>query len=390
MYRIFICVIFLSLFSVNEINSQTPCLLSGASVYLDYSSTPALMNASVNGMSLYDYAWNNGLSGVNQTIIYSGWCVTITDLITGCDTTICENCMPDSTAFCPCPMIYMPVCGCDGIMYSNSCLAICAGVGWSPAISNGLPGGWLPCTSNPTSCFVEISASGSTTFCEGDSIQLQPNIYDVNGTYTWSNGANYHEIWVFNSGDYILTYVNDTGCVAHDTMNIQVIPKPSLTANTIPNPANICLGDTLIIELTSGLVNYYWNTGNPLHQDQNVIELLPNNDFIYVCEVIDSNQCSNKIEVEVYVDTCVTSIQSSMISDINIFPNPTTNVLNLNLPGDLNDFKITLLTIDGKIIFINENVSNKFMINFLDFSKGSYILKIEHEKVNFFKKIIYQ
>ena len=168
MGRIFICIIFLSLFSVNKVNSQTPCSLSGGSVYLDYSSTPALMNASVNGMSLYDYTWNNGSTGVNQTLIYSGWCVTITDLITGCDTTICENCMPDSTAFCPCPMIYMPVCGCDGIMYSNSCLAICAGVGWSPAISNGLPGGWLPCTSNSTSCFVEISANGSTTFCEGD------------------------------------------------------------------------------------------------------------------------------------------------------------------------------------------------------------------------------
>ena len=45
MSRIFICIIFLFLFSVNEVNSQTPCSLSGASVYLDYSSTPALMNA---------------------------------------------------------------------------------------------------------------------------------------------------------------------------------------------------------------------------------------------------------------------------------------------------------------------------------------------------------
>ena len=343
MGRVFICIIFLSLFTVNEVNSQTPCSLSGASVYLDYSSTPALMNASVNGMSLYDYTWNNGSTGVNQTLIYSGWCVTITDLITGCDTTICENCMPDSTAFCPCPMIYMPVCGCDGIMYSNYCLAICAGVGWSPAVSNGLPGGWLPCTSNLTSCFVEISANGSTTFCEGDSIQLEPNIYDVNGTYSWNNGTNYHEIWVFSSGDYILTYVNDTGCVAHDTMNIQVIPKPNLTANTIPDPANICLGDTLIIELTSGLDNYYWNTGNPLHQDQHVIELLPNIDFIYICEVIDSNSCSNKVEIEVNVDTCAMSVSSSPLIDINIFQNHTTIVFNINFPSDINDLKISLL-----------------------------------------------
>ena len=74
MRRIFICIIFLSLLSVNEVNSQTPCSLSGASVYLDYSTTPALMNDSVNGMSLYDYTWNNGSTGVNQTLIYSGWC----------------------------------------------------------------------------------------------------------------------------------------------------------------------------------------------------------------------------------------------------------------------------------------------------------------------------
>ena len=71
MGRIFICIIFLSVFSVNEVNSQIPCSLSGASVYLDYSSTPALMNASVNGMSLYDYTWNNGSTMANQILIYS-------------------------------------------------------------------------------------------------------------------------------------------------------------------------------------------------------------------------------------------------------------------------------------------------------------------------------
>ena len=72
---------------------------------------------------MYDYNWNNGISGVNQTSIYSGWCVTITDLITGCDTTICEKLYIRYDIICPCPMIYMvAVCGCDGVMYSNSCL----------------------------------------------------------------------------------------------------------------------------------------------------------------------------------------------------------------------------------------------------------------------------
>ena len=64
--------------------------------------------------------------------------------------------------------------------------------------------------------------------------------------------------------------------------------------------------------------------------------------------------------------------------------------MNVNFPNDLKDLKITLLTIDGKIIFVNENIPNKFVINLSEFSQGSYIVKIEGEKVNFFKKIIFQ
>ena len=149
---VFLLVAFFML-TITDISGQTtPCNLTGGSVYLDYTTTPGMMNASVNGVSIYDYTWNNGISGVNQMAIYPGWCVLITDLISGCDTTICENCIPDTLALCPCPMIYMPVCGCDGIQYANSCIAICAGVGWTPAVPNGQLGGFLPCTSPSWDC----------------------------------------------------------------------------------------------------------------------------------------------------------------------------------------------------------------------------------------------
>ena len=159
--------------AITNISAQTtPCTLTGGSVYIDNNTNPSMMNATVNGMSMYNYSWidTNGLviSTANQTPFYTQWCVTILDNLTGCDTTICQDCTA-GTAVCMCTMIYMPVCGCDGVQYANSCLADCADVPWTPAISNGMPGGWLPCTTpswdcNPgQGCYDPGSGSGAYT-----------------------------------------------------------------------------------------------------------------------------------------------------------------------------------------------------------------------------------
>ena len=81
-----------------------------------------------------------------------------------------------------------------------------------------------------------------------------------------------------------------------------------------------------------------------------MIEVIPNSDFIYVCEVIDSNGCDNKLEIEVIVDSCLTATNSNLLFDINIYPNPTKNILNVKLsnPNEFVSISFTLLTIDGK------------------------------------------
>jgi len=136
----------LLLFSNSNVLAQTgPCTLTGGLVTVTYSAPPIMMNATVNGMSQYTYGWNDGfpVGSSNQKPFYSVWCVTITDIITGCDTTICESCIPNGGVG-PCTFIYDPVCGCDGMPYGNPCMAMQQGI-FSYTSAIGPNGQTLPC-----------------------------------------------------------------------------------------------------------------------------------------------------------------------------------------------------------------------------------------------------
>ena len=372
-----------------------PCNLTGGSVYIDHTSGPWMMNASVNGMSIYTYSWTdtNGLvvGTSNQIPFYTQWCLTITDNITGCDTTICQGCMPDSSALCACPMIYMPVCGCDGNQYPNSCVADCAGVGWTPAVSSGIPGGFLPCAqANP--CTVEINnGTIDIEICDGDTAILEATSgFD---TYTWtSTGSSLgssHILYATNPGIYIVVATDvQNNCVDMDSIEVIVYPSSPLNPITAPNPPMICLGDSIIIEVNAGFINYGWNTGNPLDQGEDRVVVYPTQDFTYVVEALDINGCESREEIQVYVDTCATNIQMNILDRIQIYPNPSNKDLFIKLPAkQIAD--IYLYDIEGRLIIEKLNKSSTVLISNNNLKKGVYIIRVENHLGCINKRIMF-
>ena len=395
MKKLFLLIL-ISVLTFSSYSQILPCTLNGASVYIDNNSNPRMMNASVNGMSLYTYLWTdtNGVAigNANQQSFYTQWCVTITDNLSGCDTTICQDCIGDSNALCMCPMIYLPVCGCDGVMYSNYCLADCADVPWVPATPSGQLGGFLPCSTwNPNTSPCEVEIIGDTIECSLTTPQVLTASPTVSSnpfiSYVWNNGqSNSSMLTISTSGNYCVTATDSTGCVSTACIDVSFVDSTPLNPVTLPNPPLICLGDSVVIEVNNSFINYWWNTANFNDINQHRVVVFPTQDFTYVVEAIDSNGCESREEIEVFVDTCATTVAEIASMKIDIYPNPTNGNLFIDLPFGIN-FSLEIYDITGSDVVYKRTITNEFVLGSGVLEKGIYLVYLSNESVAITKKL---
>ncbi|HRC33807.1 MAG TPA: hypothetical protein PK736_10230, partial [Bacteroidia bacterium] len=102
-----------------------------------------------------------------------------------------------------------------------------------------------------------ITPSGSTTFCNGDSVQLSAN--NSMSSYLWSNGATTQSIVVKSAGNYSVFITNYSGVSATSSI-VGVIVNALPNANVNATFASICPPNTTELSVNSG-VSYLWSTG---------------------------------------------------------------------------------------------------------------------------------
>jgi len=114
-------------------------------------------------------------------------------------------------------------------------------------------------TVNPTTV-PTITATGPTTFCQGDSVALIASPGFVR--YRWSNGDTNAIVTIRTTGNYRVTAWDINGCVTASTpTTVTVRPNPVKPSITSSGPRTFCEGDSVILQVPLGYASYQWSSG---------------------------------------------------------------------------------------------------------------------------------
>lgn len=118
-----------------------------------------------------------------------------------------------------------------------------------------------------------VELTNKETYCQGDSINLVPQITGGTTPMTWQwitpegikmvESINIDSASTNHAGQYMYSVVDYFGCADSVTRVIQVTPLP--TANFPTNNGTIPFEQTYLLEATKGYASYEWNTGDTIY-----------------------------------------------------------------------------------------------------------------------------
>jgi len=226
----------------------------------------------------YSYLWSNGATTSSITAKTAGtYSVVVTNAngcsVTSTPTTVTVNYIPTmavtttgSTSFCSGGSVTLTAAGgFASYLWSNGATtqSIIVNASGSYTVTGYTASG---CTSSSSATSVvvsalpvaSVSASGSTTFCQGDSVVLSaPAGY----SYLWSTGATTQNIVAKDAGSYGVTVVDGSGCSSSSTLTTVVVNTPTRPSVAANGATTFCQGGSVVLSIPSGYSNRMWNTG---------------------------------------------------------------------------------------------------------------------------------
>lgn len=133
---------------------------------------------------------------------------------------------------------------------------------------------------------VVINPSGISYVCQGDTLNL--NSVNLHLQYNWSTGQSTPSIQKSTSGEVILTAYSSNNCFASDTVFVNVVPLPTVSAGN----DTVIYNGTRAFLMGSGAKDYRWTPGATLNDSMvNNPEAKPQTKTTYYLVATDDFGC---------------------------------------------------------------------------------------------------
>ena len=230
-----------------------------------------------------------------------------------------------------------------------------------------------------TSCFGEADGTANVTVSGG------AGPYD----YLWSNMATTASISNLEAGTYTVTVTGVNGCEVISMVEVGTPSQIIVAIDLIQDDTGAGNG-SIFITASGGVggYSYTWIDANgivvsTMEDPQNLTA------GIYTATVADANGCT-QTSLQVQISTMVNIEEVVLEPTIEIYPNPTTGWLNIDIGTDiLKPTSLQILDQNGKLVYNMEQIENlNQTVNLTQIQNGLYWCKFVVGKELVIKKVI--
>jgi PKD repeat protein len=213
-----------------------------------------------------------------------------------------------------------------------------------------------------------ITVSGSTTLCDGESIELDAGVYN---TYQWSTGATTRKITVNKAGSYTVTVSEPGGCTG-TSAPIVVTTKPAPATPSIVRTQNT-------LECSVVGTAYQWSESNtpiPFATQRTYTVVTPGS---YRVRVTAENACSATSEP--FIVNTVGVREEEVVDAVTISPNPVTDQCVITAHGGWQGSEAIVVDARGvrRAAFVIPNGTAEFAFDTSFLDAGVYTMMVQHD-----------
>jgi hypothetical protein len=239
-------------------------------------------------------------------------------------------------------------------------------------------------SSNPVCTNTEVTFTAFPVL-GGDSPTFQ---WKLNGQNVGTNSPVYTNSSLQSGNMVYCILTSSEVCIAQPSAQsnnilMTVYQYPVVTIAPIPNDTT-CITESITLYAGNPGCEYIWSTGEST-QSIVVSNISGPSGGLqdYTVEVIKGGICSGYDTISVYFDPCTGIYNPTSGEVIKIFPNPASEMLNIELTGISQYINISILSPEGKLLqMLTASPTNYTIhseVNLSQLPKGIYLLKIEND-----------